>query len=135
LVDNESVSTPAGSLDTAFSDSAAPNGAVYALALQTNNPIVMPRAFTEVGSVPRNHIARLLEDGTLDQTFDIGPGADGSIRALALQSDGRILVGGLFSTINGTNRNGLARLSIDGKVDTSFDPGSGADNPVLAITV
>jgi uncharacterized delta-60 repeat protein/uncharacterized repeat protein (TIGR01451 family) len=135
LVDNESVSTPAGSLDTAFSDASAPNGAVYALALQTNGAVIMAGDFTEVGSVPRNHIARLLGDGTLDQTFDIGPGADGSIRALALQSDGRILVGGLFSTINGTNRNGLARLSIDGKVDTSFDPGSGADNPVLAITV
>jgi len=135
LVDNESVSTPAGSLDTAFSDASAPNGAVYALALQTNGAVIMAGDFTEVGSVPRNHIARLLENGTLDQTFDIGPGADGSIRALALQSDGRILVGGLFSTINGTNRNGLARLSIDGKVDTSFDPGSGADNPVLAITV
>src|SRR6185436_542770 len=135
LVDDESINRPAGSLDTEFSSLASANAAVNALLLQTNGSIVVAGDFTELGSVPRNRLARLRSNGVLDFTFDIGPGADGSIRALGLQSDGRLLVGGLFHTINGTNRNGIARLSSDGKVDISFDPGSGADNPIFALLV
>jgi uncharacterized delta-60 repeat protein/uncharacterized repeat protein (TIGR01451 family) len=135
IVDDESLNIPAGSLDTEFSATANANGAVYAVALQTDGAIVMAGDFTEVGSVPRSKIARLTSNGLLDPTFDIGPGANGSIRALALQSDSRLIVGGFFTTINGTNRSGLARLNTDGKVDISFDPGAGADNPVFAVAI
>ncbi len=135
LVDDESINLPAGSLDTTFSDDASVNGTVYALALQTNGSIVMAGDFTRVKASPRNRLARLFPDGTLDNSFDIGPGANDAIRTLALQSDGRLLVGGIFTTINGTNRSHIARLSTDGKVDIAFDPGSGADNPVFAIAV
>jgi uncharacterized delta-60 repeat protein/uncharacterized repeat protein (TIGR01451 family) len=88
-----------------------------------------------VASVPRNHLARLLYNGLLDNTFDIGPGANDSIRALALTAEGKLLVGGLFTSINGTNRSRVARLSTDGKVDISFNPGAGADNPVFALAL
>ena len=135
IVDDESISLPAGSLDPTFSDDAAANGSVYAVILQTNNSILMAGDFTRVRETPRNRLAQLNPDGTLDNSFDIGPGANDSIRALALQSDGRVLVGGVFTTINGTNRNHIARLSTDGKVDIAFDPGAGLDNPVFALLV
>lgn len=135
LVDNESVNLPAGSQDTTFSSAAQANAAVYALALQTDGRIIMAGDFTLVNNVPHNRIARLKDVGTLDSSFDIGPGANGSIRALALQNDGKLLIGGLFTVVNSTNRNGIARLATDGSLDAFFNPGAGADNPVYAITV
>ncbi|HEY0549913.1 MAG TPA: Calx-beta domain-containing protein, partial [Verrucomicrobiae bacterium] len=135
IIDNESISTPAGSLDTTFNALAAANAAVYALTRQNDGKLIMAGDFTQVSSVPRNRLARLKASGVLDNTFDIGPGANDSIRALALTSEGKLLVGGLFTTINGTNRSRIARLSTDGKVDISFNPGAGADNPVFALAI
>src|SRR5262249_49356998 len=77
---------------------------------------------------------RLNKDGSIDTSFNPGTGADGPIYALALQRDGSILIGGDFTQVNGIPRNGIARLADDGSVDLAFDPGTGADGPVYAIT-
>jgi uncharacterized delta-60 repeat protein/uncharacterized repeat protein (TIGR01451 family) len=135
IVDNESINLAAGSIDTTFSLDAATDGAVYALLQQADGRIIMAGDFTHVSSVPRNHLARIKPGGTLDNTFDIGPGANDSIRALAMQSNGRLLIGGLFTSVNGTNRFRIARLSTDGTLDASFNPGAGADNGVFALAV
>src|SRR5437867_2422328 len=59
--------------------------------------------------------------GDLDEGFQNGlSGANFDVCSIALQSDGKILIGGLFTVINGTNRNYLARLNSDGNLDTSF---------------
>ena len=57
------------------------------------------------------------------------PGANGTVRALAVQADGKILVGGAFTTLGGggtgtTTRNYIGRLNADGSLDTSFNPGA-----------
>ncbi len=47
-----------------------------------------------------------------------------------MQPDGKIILGGRFSTIDGTARNSIARLNADGSLDESFDPnGPGAGKP------
>src|SRR5438094_10179849 len=58
--------------------------------------------------VTRNHIARLNPDGTLDNAFD--PNANGNVHSFAVQADGKIVAGGLFSNIGGQPRNNIARL-------------------------
>ncbi len=63
--------------------------------------------------------------GSVDPGFNAGIEADGAILALALQPDGKILIGGQFARINGRSRPGIARLQADGNLDDSFDPGSG----------
>jgi uncharacterized delta-60 repeat protein len=50
------------------------------------------------------------------------PDADGDVQAIAVQPDGKILVGGLFSSIAGQPRNYIARLNPDGTADTTFAP-------------
>lgn len=55
--------------------------------------------------------------------------------AMALQPDGKLLIGGTFTAVNGTARNGIARLHAAGSLDTGFDPGSGADAPVVALSL
>ncbi len=44
--------------------------------------------------------------------------------SLAVQADGKILVGGYFTTLGGQTRNNIGRLNADGTVDTSFNPGA-----------
>src|ERR1035441_1647730 len=53
------------------------------------------------------------------------PGADQEGWSLAVQADGKVLVGGLFTTLGGQARNGIGRLNPDGTLDSSFNPGAG----------
>ena len=70
------------------------------------------------------HLARLNTDGSLDTSFTSA--ADYFVNTLAVQPDGKILVGGRFGTVAGQTRNNIARLNQDGSLDTSFNPGIGA---------
>ncbi|MFM8363476.1 MAG: delta-60 repeat domain-containing protein, partial [Haliscomenobacter sp.] len=70
-----------------------------------------------------------------DLGFGQGDGANSSVSTLAVQSDGKILIGGSFSSYNGTARNRVARLNADGSLDTGFNPGTGANNTVSTFAV
>ncbi len=135
LIDNESFNLPAGELDTSFSTNAQANGPVYSIALQPDGRVLMAGDFTEVNHVLRTGVARLGNDGLLDPSFNPGAGPNGSVRVLSLQPDGKMLVGGFFSQFNGTNRNAIVRLNPDGTVDSAFNPGAGANNPIYAIAL
>lgn len=75
-------------------------------------------------------ISSLAQPGALDLSFDPGAGANDAILTVAIQDDGKILIGGDFTTFDGTARNRIARLNSDGSLDTGFDPGSGANGRV-----
>ena len=47
---------------------------------------------------------------------------DGTPYALAVQPDGRVLVGGFFDYLGGMPRSHLARLNADGPLDDGFWP-------------
>ncbi len=61
------------------------------------------------------------EIGIVDPTFDIGSSLRGYVSQLAVQDDGRILIGGDFTIFQGFTRKGLARLHPDGTLDATFD--------------
>jgi predicted lipase len=63
-----------------------------------------------------------------DKGFGLGDGADGSVKVTTIQSDGKIIIGGLFSTYNGSAREGIARLNTDRTLDETFKVGSGANS-------
>ncbi|HKQ39443.1 MAG TPA: Calx-beta domain-containing protein, partial [Verrucomicrobiae bacterium] len=132
IVDNESFREPPGDLDVAFREDTAANGPVYAIAPQytaglPDGRLMVAGDFTEFNEVTRNRMARLLTNGLLDTSFNPGVGANASIRTIAVQRDGKILVGGFFNSIVNTNMNGIARLSHDGTLDESFNPGAAGD--------
>ena len=58
---------------------------------------------------------------SIDTGFVVGTGFDGPVYSIAIQSDGKILVGGAFNTYNGTNSNYIIRLNSDGSVQYGFD--------------
>src|SRR5262249_24554335 len=115
-----------GSLDATFNPGAGPNANVLRVAAQADGHVVIAGLFSTVNGTNRNHVARLNANGTLDLGFDPGSGPDRYPYLLALQSDGKVLIGGGgFTNVAGTWRNGIARLNSDGSVDQSFDPGPG----------
>ena len=112
------------------------NGPVRAVVVQPDGKILIGGDFTTLSpnggpAVTRNHIARLNSDGTLDPAFD--PDANNSVRAIAVQPDGKILVGGSFTNIGGQTRNRIARLDAATGSADAFDPN--ANDHVDAIAV
>jgi uncharacterized delta-60 repeat protein len=124
-----------GSLDSTFNAGSGFDGYVTSLVIQPDGRMVVGGYYTTFNGVSRNRIARLNTDGSLDTSFNPGTGFLGYVSSLALQADGRVVVGGNFSTFNGTARIGIARLNADGSLDMSFNPGVSFDNDVFALAV
>ncbi|MCX6880926.1 MAG: hypothetical protein NTV12_00195, partial [Verrucomicrobia bacterium] len=126
-----------GELDATFAPAGGANDFVSAVAsyLQGTNQgkVIAVGGFTSMSGVQRNSIARLLEDGKIDPSFDPGTGANGSIHALSIDPDEKVLIAGDFTTYDGVPRNRVARLLSNGNLDLSFNPGSGANDVVFAI--
>jgi uncharacterized delta-60 repeat protein len=118
-----------GPLDPGFNPGSSINAGVNSLAIQVDGKVIIGGNFTMVGGAQRNRVARLNANGTLDASFDPGGPVEpfnGWVAAVAVQPDGKVLVGGDFSLFNGIGRNRLARLNTDGSLDTSFSPWIGA---------
>ena len=110
---------PDGALDTTFNPGLSGNG-VYAVAVQSDNKILIGGLIDSVASVPRVNIARLQPDGSLDASFSTGDGVNNSVETIAMQSDGKVLIGGSFDEVDGLWRSLFARLNANGRVDESF---------------
>src|SRR6185436_808605 len=127
-----------GSLDLSFDPGHGPHGtdgAVQAITLQADGKAVIGGRFQRVGGIARSGIARMETDGSVDLTFDptgvLGdfypsfqqqPDDYETILAVALQTNGQVLVGGHFTTQQQPRRDHLIRLRNDGSRDTSFAP-------------
>ena len=108
---------------------------VAALAVQPDGKILIGGEFTSVNGTPRSYVARLNPDGSLDLTFDPGAGPNSGVTASAVQSDGRFVVVGSFTSFNGASRARIARLNAEGSLDMSFDPGAGPNNYVTSTSL
>ena len=117
-----------GTLDSSFDVGTGARG-VSSVVLQSDGKVCIAGEFVTVNGIARNRIARLNANGSLDSTFDPGTGPNGAVGSLALQSDGRMLIGGGFLTVEGSDRSRMARLEADGSLDTSFHPGRAAYGP------
>jgi uncharacterized delta-60 repeat protein len=111
------------------------NNTVFTIAVQSDGKILAAGDFSgtsSLGGQTRNHLARLEIDGRLDRTLNLGT-VGNVVVATAMQQDGKILIGGTFTTILGVTRNNIARLNTDGTLDTAFNPNAGGG--VIAIAV
>jgi uncharacterized repeat protein (TIGR01451 family)/uncharacterized delta-60 repeat protein len=124
---------PDGSIDATFNPTS--DASVRAIAIQSDGKILIGGLFTSVNGGAFNHVARLNPDGAIDAAFNVGVGADDSVLALALDSQGGILVGGEFTSASGVTRYRLTRLTSDGTVDPTINFGTGADNLIATIAV
>lgn len=111
-----------------------------------NGKLLVGGNFSAFNGKSVNGIVRLLADGTIDPSFEVGtatpfPNAlnttdyeDPNVYDIEIQTDGKILVGGYFQRFNGYPYKHLVRLNPNGSVDTSFH-NSGFNNLVAEITL
>ncbi len=124
-----------GTLDLTFDPGTGPSSLINTLALQSNGKIIIAGYFNSYNGIAVNRIARLNVDGTFDGTFDTGTGVDQVVYSIAIQNDDKIIIGGEFTLFNGINRYRVARLNIDGMLDTTFDPGGGANAAITTMAI
>jgi uncharacterized delta-60 repeat protein len=123
------------SIDATFGIGTGANGNVYNVYSQTNGKVLIGGNFTTYNGNAANHISRINANGSFDNTFNTGIGANGIVNCICGQSDGKIMIGGQFTSFNGVSRNRIARLNDDGSIDTTFNPGTGANDVVESIVV
>jgi len=132
-----------GSIDSTFNPAAKALGNVRAIAFQPDGKILVVGFFTQFAGQNRPGIVRLLADGTLDSTFapvtlQLPTGSLGVWARPAVQSDGKILIGGDFSGVNNVSCFGIARLNSNGTLDTAFNASGYTRNnnaPIRGIVV
>ena len=110
-----------------FSGNNSPLLAVNSIAVYTNlaqpsliGKVVAGGSFEAIAGAEENNLVRLDLDGNIDTNFDIGLGPNGAINAVALQTDGSVVVGGAFTNFNGFNKAYLVRVAPSGFVDARF---------------
>jgi uncharacterized delta-60 repeat protein len=122
-----------GSLDTSFATGTGANSSVRKIVVQPDGKIMVGGDFATFNGVAKTRLMRLNADGTDDTSFNTGTGLNNSVRDLVRHADGKIVIVGSFTTVNGTTRNRAARLNADGSLDTTFDPGAGFATDVYTI--
>jgi uncharacterized delta-60 repeat protein len=103
--------------------------------VQPDGKLLIGGRFAAVNGTANAHVARLNGDGTVDSSFHPGTSVEGFLGSLVLQPDGKVLIGGSITNVNGVSRNGIARLNADGTLDASFDPGAGVPHSVYAMAL
>ncbi|TPG44679.1 T9SS type A sorting domain-containing protein [Flavobacterium pectinovorum] len=100
-------------------------GCINSLVLQPDGKIIAVGAFIEFQGITQQHIIRLNPDGSKDSSFNIGTGFTGNVMpylySVVLQSDGKIIVAGIYQNYQNINRGSIVRLNTDGSIDTTFD--------------
>lgn len=114
-----------GSIDKSFNTLIGTDEFVSSCVVQSDGKILVGGGFKSYYETPCNSLICLDENGKPDSTFKMGTGFNNAIQEIDLQPDGKILIGGNFSSYNGMIRNNIVRLNADGSLDTSFDPGTG----------
>jgi uncharacterized delta-60 repeat protein len=124
-----------GSKDMSFNIGTGFNNGVNSIAIQADGKIIIGGGFFTYQGVGVNYIIRLNSDGSRDTSFDMGTGVSGSVSTIAIQADGKIIIGGIFTNYQGISTNRIIRLNSDGSRDTSFNLGTGFNTTVNRITL
>jgi uncharacterized delta-60 repeat protein len=124
-----------GSLDGTFT--LITNGEVRCMALLPNGSVLIGGSFTNVtlGTInSRQYLARLDFSSTGVVSLNaFSTTCNSNILSIAVQTDGKIIVGGNFTTIAGSTQSYLARLNADGSIDSTFSAGLTSRGFVQAI--
>ena len=116
-------------------------GFVQEYAVQADGKVVVTGHFDSYSGVAAGSVVRLNVDGSVDTGFTAGLGIVSTPtqyavgNSVAVQADGKILVGGDFGTFNGTATPGIVRLNANGTLDTSFQPALLANSQVEGVTL
>ncbi len=113
-----------GALDVGFAFLLDPDDTLYSVDVQGDGSVLIGGRFTELTStIDANRVARLNSQGVPDRDFVPAGQTNGDVRAIAVQANGDVLVGGAFTSLSGEPRTYLGRmLGSNGAVSASFTP-------------
>jgi uncharacterized delta-60 repeat protein len=116
-----------GGLDNSFTPLSVQNssgfGAVNQIVATPNGDFMLCGGFTRVGNLSTSFLARVLPSGAVDPSFVLAPATFqpySSIFGVAVQPNGRVLVGGLMQAVGSSSVQSLLRLMPNGTLDTAF---------------
>lgn len=136
---NTNVTESDSTIDSDFTTGSGFDGEAYLSEFDSSDRIIIVGGFTEYNGMSASCIVRLNYDGTIDDQFvqNNGSGFSGGVpRSIIIDSNGKILIGGFFTSFNGIAYNNLVRLNPDGTLDTLFNVGgSGFDGPVYKMQI
>jgi uncharacterized delta-60 repeat protein len=120
---------PSGDLDETFAPEllrtlSGPEAfwAPWPFFLKANGQVLLAASEITTTESAEAHVWRFTTEGLLDTTFPSSVVSNGIIRTMAQQKDGKLILGGGFTEVDGVTRHGLARLNQNGTLDASFDP-------------
>jgi len=119
-----------GAMDSTFhynkttrQSEAAANGAINDAMMQSNGQLILVGNFTSFNGTPANRIVRLNLDGSVDNSFNVGVGADGDVYSIRYnEKNQQIVISGAFTTFNGKAAAGINLLDKNGANVSSFVP-------------
>ena len=121
-----------GAVDTSFVIGTGANAPIRAIVVQKDGKILLAGDFTLFNGQPAPYLARLNANGSMDTTFKPGIGPNGRVNALALASNGSIYIGGWFGGVGGKDASRIARLSVNGTFDPTFQTRGGVSNTAVS---
>ncbi|MEO6785855.1 MAG: immunoglobulin domain-containing protein, partial [Chthoniobacteraceae bacterium] len=124
-----------GNLDVTFTTNASFYSQVYAVTTQPDGASLVGGPFNVVNGIYRSRVARLNPDGTLDTAFNAGLGCDNYVTSIAVGGDGKVVVGGGFTMVNGLPNLRVARFNADGSLDSTFQSAGDINNEVSTVAV
>lgn len=129
-----------GTVDTTFATGTGVTGtsintAVRVCNIQSDGKILIGGLFDTYNGYTRKNITRLNTNGSIDLSFNTGTGANNTVNSITLQSDGKIIIAGQFTSYNGTVCHHIARLNSNGSLDNTFKPNSGSNNSILSTSI
>lgn len=112
-----------------FSSGTGFDGVTFCVLKQPDDKLLIGGEYNHYNGTATNGLCRINPNGSIDSSFHFNDwtGTDDypSVLSLAMQADGKIVVGGSFTVWDGYPRSGIVRLHSDGTVDTTFNPGTG----------
>jgi uncharacterized delta-60 repeat protein len=126
---------PDGTVDTGFVYGSGFTSTVEFIEIDADGKIYVGGQFTSYNGVGVNRIIRLNPDGTRDDAFVYGSGFNQTVEFIKIDVNGKIYVGGAFTSYNGVGANRIIRLNPDGTVDTGFVYGTGFSSTVISIEI
>lgn len=123
------------SIDSSFNyGTGFTGGAVNSLVIDSGGKLYVAGAFTNYNGTSINRIIKLNTDGTIDSSFNVGTGFNGQVRSLKIDSNGKIIALGDFTTYRDVSANRIVRINTDGTRDATFNVGTGFDNSATDVS-
>lgn len=112
-----------GIQEAIFTINSDPNFSVSAINFEMQNDKIICKAL--LNSFNSEYIPKLIRfnlDTSVDESFNVGEGADLAVEKIKILDSGEIIVAGGFFNFNGISApNQIIKLSIDGKMDLKFN--------------